>query len=101
MKHTHIEGHACRECQRHALRIVEAAQAHSAQFGTPADRLPGGEWFHISIDEHNLREIAAMVERGDLKGAWAQARRLDTAAREVIPDRTWEFLGGELIKRGR
>lgn len=47
-------------------------------------------------DAKDLREVASLIRRQDLKKAWIKAYRLDTAVREIIPDNIWDAIETEL-----
>jgi hypothetical protein len=46
----------------------------------------------IDRDVADLRRVAAVIEKGDLKRAFRLASRLDTVVRDAINDLTWKVL---------
>jgi hypothetical protein len=49
----------------------------------------------MSRDYAELRRIAAVIEKGDLKRAYSIASKLDTIVRDSISDPIWKAISGD------
>lgn len=74
-----------------AQKIRKVADGYFEKYDGPTSKDESYKEMLLS-DVEDLRQIADLIEEGNIKTAQRKADYLDTAVREEIPFKVWEFL---------
>lgn len=75
-------------------KLRKAADGYFKKYDGPTSKDESYKEMLLS-DVEDLRLVANLIEEGNLKTARIKAQNLDTAVRDEIPSKVWEYLWGD------